>query len=282
MARHPALAYTAAREYGSTMTGNGSTGREKPSLALDVAGLRRKLGPVKVALIERWIREVNGPFDAAIAPHVHPGAVVLDLGCSRGDPDLPSPARGRLYVGVDEDLAGLRGNGLADAVVMAPVTALPLASESVDVLVMKWVAEHLAAPGAAFAECARVLKPGGVLCVLTPNAHSVFTGLSRLVPHGLKQRLKGRLFGLHEKDTFRTYYRANTVGRLARLTRAAGLFPERVALLPGMWTFFIFSRRAALTVRFLEHVQGRIPGLRRASTHILGVWRKPPEEEGHA
>jgi hypothetical protein len=63
--------------------------KTKESLALDVEELRRKLGPVKVALIEQWIREVNGPLDAAIAAAMPPDAIVLDAGCSRGDPDYP-------------------------------------------------------------------------------------------------------------------------------------------------------------------------------------------------
>lgn len=246
---------------------------EKESLALDVADLRRRLGPVKVALIERWIREVNGPFDAAIAAHVRPDSVVLDAGCSRGDPDLPSLARGRLYFGADVDLPGLRANSLARAVVLAPVTALPFADGSVDVLVMKWVAEHLEDPATVFRECRRVLRAGGALCLLTPNAHSVFTVLSRSVPLRFKQVFKRRLFGVHEEDTFPVFYRANTRGALRRLLAPLGFHEERAVLLPGMWTFFIFNRPLALAVRGLEQAQRRIPGLRAASAYLMGVWR---------
>lgn len=248
--------------------------RGKDSLALDVDALRRKLGPVKVALIEQWIREVNGPFDAAIAPHVHDAAVVLDIGCSRGDPDLPSLARGRLFVGVDMDLPGLRGNTLAGARVLAPMRCLPFADATADVIVCKWVAEHLADPSVEFAECRRVLKPGGVLCLLTPNAYSLFTILSRMIPYRLKQVFKGRLFGLHEEDTFRTYYRANSRRRLRRLLGGLGFVEEQSAWMPGMWTFFIFSPRMAKLVRALEHLQARLPGLRATTTYFMGVWRK--------
>lgn len=246
----------------------------KKSLDLDVEALRARLGPVKVALIERWIREVNGPYEASFAPYVTRDAVVLDVGCSRGDPDLPVLQNARHYVGADVDLPGLRANHLAQAVVLAPIDALPFADATFDVVVCKWVVEHLEDPTRAFAECARVLRPGGVLAILTPNALSVFTGISAALPFRLKQILKGRMFGGHEEDTFRTWYRANTWGALDRHTHAAGLSPLTRFTLPGMWTFFIFSRPLAVVVRALEHVQQRIPVLNSFSTYLVGVWRK--------
>jgi SAM-dependent methyltransferase len=246
----------------------------KESLALDVEALRRRLGPVKVALIEQWIREVNGPLDAAIGAWVHPQARVLDAGCSRGDPDLPSLQRGRYMVGSDVDLPGLRANTLADAVVLAPMGRLPFADASFDVVACKWVLEHLEHPERDFAECARVLKPGGALVALTPNAYSAFTLISRAIPYRLKQILKGNMFGLHEEDTFRTWYRANSPRQLRRLAAAAGFEEAELQLLPGMWTFFIFSAPLARLVRRGELLQMRVPFLRQAATYYVGVWRK--------
>ena len=246
----------------------------KDSLALDVDELRRRLGPSKVALIDRWIREVNGRLDAVLAAHAGADTVLLDVGCSRGDPDLPSTQRAAFFVGCDVDLPGLRANAIAHAVAMAPFEALPFADGSFHVILAKWVLEHLEVPEQALGECWRVLKPGGVLVALTPNAHSLFTFVSRLLPYRLKQVFKGNLFGVHEEDTFRTWYRANTPSRLARLTRSAGFATEGLDLIPGMWTFFIFSAPIATLVRRLEHIQARIPGLRVWSAYIMGVWRK--------
>lgn len=248
--------------------------QQKQSLALDVEALRARLGPVKVALIEQWIREVNGPLDAAIARVMPPEARVLDAGCSRGDPDLPSLRAGRFLVGADMDLLGLRANSLANAVVLAPMEKLPFADASFDVIACKWVLEHLEHPDLDFAECARVLKPGGALVALTPNANSLFTLISRAIPYRLKQVMKGNMFGVHEEDTFRTWYRANSPRQLRRLAAAAGLRELDLTLLPGMWTFFIFSAPLARAVRAAERLQMRLPLLHRAATYYIGVWRK--------
>jgi ubiquinone/menaquinone biosynthesis C-methylase UbiE len=246
----------------------------KESLAIDVEELRRKLGPVKVALIDLWIREVNGPYDALIARYIHPEAIVLDVGCSRGDPDLPSMTKARLCIGADLDILGLRANTIDHACIMAPMGALPFADNTFDVIVCKWVVEHLADPAKDFAEARRVLKPGGALVILTPNAHSLFTLISRSMSYRVKQILKGKMFETHEEDTFRTYYRANSVGRLSSLLRDAGFRRADLQVLPGMFTFFIFSGPLARLVRQLEWMQHRIPVLRNFCTYLVGAWEK--------
>lgn len=237
--------------------------------------MRERLGPVKVRLIEQWIREVNGPLDARIAGQMHRDARVLDLGCSRGDPDLPSLYTGRSVVGCDVDLPGLRGNTLATTCTQGAMRALPFANGSFDLVLCKWVAEHLDDPAQEFRECARVLRPGGALVLLTPNARSFFTLISRALPYRLKQIFKGRLFAGHEEDTFRTWYRANTLPELERLMHRVGLVRVEATLLPGMWTFFIFHEQLALLVRRLECRMQHWPLLRHATTYILAVYRKP-------
>ncbi len=55
--------------------------------------------------------------------------------------------------------------------VHADGTMLPLADGTVDFLFCTETLEHLSDPGRAFAEFARVLKPGGTMMIQSPNAH---------------------------------------------------------------------------------------------------------------
>jgi SAM-dependent methyltransferase len=55
----------------------------------------------------------------------------------------------------------------------------PLPDESFQVVIAKHVVEHLANPGRAIAEMARVLAPGGILLLATPNMDSPMRGLKK-------------------------------------------------------------------------------------------------------
>jgi SAM-dependent methyltransferase len=249
------------------------------SLALEDT-IRERLGDRRMRLIKLWVQDVSGTFDGTLAPHVHEETVVLDAGCSRGDPDLPSLNRARRLVGCDLDRPGLLGNELATDRVQSALDTLPFRADAFDVVVCKFVVEHLRKPLVTFAEFWRVLRPGGVLAVLTPNRWSPFAVVSSLVPYRLKQMFKSFLFGGYEEDTFPALYRANSIGRLRSLLGETGFVLTHVQLIAGMWAFFIFNGPLARAVRFCEAVQTRVPGLRLGCTYILGLWQKPAFADG--
>ncbi len=233
------------------------------------------LGEARLRLIKRWVAEVNGPFDALIARYVTDASSVLDAGAGRGDPDLPSINAGRIAIACDPDLPGLRANVLVRKRAAALLEALPFANNSFDVIVCKFVVEHLQTPLNTFKEFFRVLRPGGVLALLTPNRYSLFVLVSRLIPTTIKQRLKRNLFGGHDEDTFSTHYRANSITTLDRLLHESGFETNHTERLAGMWAFFIFAAPLACVVRAFERLALRIPGIRATSTHIMGAWQKP-------
>jgi len=242
------------------------------SLSPDIAN---RLGDRRFRLIKRWVAEVNGPFDALIARHVTGASSVLDAGAGRGDPDLPAVNAGRLSVACDPDVSGLQANELVELRAAAMLEALPFANNSFDVIVCKFVVEHLRAPLDTFKEFFRVLRPGGILALLTPNKYSIFAAISGLIPTTAKQRMKRNLFGGHDEDTFPAYYHANTIETLNSLLRSAKFETKHVERLAGMWAFFVFASPLALVVRAAERLALKIPGLRATSTHIMGVWQKP-------
>lgn len=150
---------------------------------------------------------------------------LLDLGCGTGAFDLDLASIGR-PVGADMsrlalDFAATRGTF---DLVQADGSALPFAAGSFDSVVGLDVFEHIEDDRAALKECARVLRPGGVL-VLTVPAFRALWG-----PHDV---------ALHH---FRRYRRAEVRARLV----GAGLAPERLSYS----VFFLFP--IVLLIRLFE------------------------------
>ncbi len=100
------------------------------------------------------------------------GLEVLEAGCGEGyGADLIAGVA-RHVVAVDYDeaaVAHVRARYPRVEVIRANLTELPLPDASVDVVVNFQVIEHLWDQARFVAECARVLRPSGLLMVSTPN-----------------------------------------------------------------------------------------------------------------
>lgn len=113
-----------------------------------------------------------------------PGDLLLDLGCGFGRHAYEALARGAHVVTCDmarPELESIRdthpllveqGSVAAD-LTCAPVngdgTRLPFADATFDRIIASEVLEHVPDDAAAYAELARVLKPGGILAVTVPS-----------------------------------------------------------------------------------------------------------------
>jgi SAM-dependent methyltransferase len=108
-----------------------------------------------------------------------PGGRLLDVGCGHGL--LLDEARSRGYETVGLELSRSAARH-AREVLGLDVREAPVEDfaddEGFDVVVLVDVLEHLDDPVAAVRRCAALLRPGGVLCVVTPDPSSVTARLA--------------------------------------------------------------------------------------------------------
>lgn len=158
---------------------------------------------------------------------VSSSSVVVDFGAGRGrfmdDPVAYKRDMRRLQgrvqrvIGLDVDDAVLQNATVDESHVISDGEPLPVADESVDLVVSDFTFEHVADPEWLAAELSRILKPGGWICARTPNKYGYVSVFARLVPNSLHVAVL-RIVQPHKKsiDTFPTRYRLNTRRELRR------------------------------------------------------------------
>ena len=149
-----------------------------------------------------------------------PDWLVVDLGCGRASFVTPWRQFCRRLIGIDIS-PGIREGAWVGFKVRGDLYQLPLQGNSVDMVIMRYVLEHLEHPPEALREAARVLRPGGKLVLLTPNRRHYVCLIARMTPHWFHRWFSAR-YGRFEDDVSPTRYRANTPRRLRELASGAG------------------------------------------------------------
>jgi SAM-dependent methyltransferase len=131
-----------------------------------------------IAAENYWLRRHEAAY--VFAQPLVAGQFVLEVGCGEGYGTALLASSARQVLGVDYDartVAHAAARYPQVAFVRANLAALPVPSASVDVLATLQVIEHVWNHPEFVRECLRVLRPGGLLIVTTPNRLTFSPGL---------------------------------------------------------------------------------------------------------
>jgi SAM-dependent methyltransferase len=175
-----------------------------------------------------YVREV-------LTRELPPPADLADLGAAPGAQSISLARAGYRVTAVDlgeasEAWGGEQSGTMESALARAGVELVvwdleqvpyPFPAESFDIVLLTEVLEHLREyPLQALSEVSRILRPGGLLLLTTPNAASLQNRLRLALGGSVHTRLHDWMFGLPHARHAREY----TVVELQELVRQAGLY----------------------------------------------------------
>jgi SAM-dependent methyltransferase len=131
----------------------------------------------------------------------------------------------RLVVGVDVDPL-VKTNALLGEAYAYDGAVFPLESNRFDVVVSRWVNEHVPNPEAHFREIHRVLAPGGCYIFRTVNRLHYTALAARCTPHRTQIKAVRWLKhhdDEHHYDAYEAFYRVNSRRRIEVICKQVGL-----------------------------------------------------------
>ncbi|HYN47391.1 MAG TPA: class I SAM-dependent methyltransferase [Candidatus Nanopelagicales bacterium] len=158
-----------------------------------------------------------------------PAVTVLDAGCGRNSALARYRARIGRFVGVDIHAPPPGALPYLDDFATIDLCANPDAfpAATFDLVLSSFTVEHFAAPGAAFANIAGWLRPGGSLVLTTVNRRHPFVAAYLGVPDGLRRRVQP-VVKATAADAHPLVGACNDPGALRRALAAAGYQEIRV------------------------------------------------------
>jgi SAM-dependent methyltransferase len=171
------------------------------------------------------------------------GRTVLEVGCGEGYGTALLARSARRIVGIDYDaLTASHAAAMYPQArfVRANLAALPVPSESVDLVVTLQVIEHVWNHSEFVRECLRVLRPGGLLLVTTPNRLTFSPGLETPInPFHTKEFTAAELVALLTANRFLAeqilgLHAGNRIDAFDR--RHGGIVDAQLARPPAQWS----------------------------------------------
>ena len=210
-----------------------------------------------------------------VRDNIESGSFLLDLGCGRGGlvEQLEHPLD--QVIGLDPDWPSLVEHRLANqhptfSRIAGISLNLPFSENCFDLIFSSWILEHLSQPADDFRQIGRVMRTGGILVFITPNARHPLAGLNRLLGRfsQIQDMILPKFYGRSPADAFPAYYLANTKADLEQLAQEGQMKltqlhdvadPTYLAFTPSLF-------------RFACWLDDRLPAERHI--HLVGVVQK--------
>ncbi len=153
----------------------------------------------------------------------------------------------------------------------------PIKDDSYDAVVADFVLEHLENPAKTVTEAFRVLRPGGMFILRTPNLWHYVSMVSFLSPHWFHNLVANRLRkippGAH--DPYPTYYRMNRCRTVRSLMRRAGFNEVELVMIEKDPSYGMYSRVLFFLFMGYERLVNSSNLLSMFRVNILVVFAKP-------
>jgi SAM-dependent methyltransferase len=182
-----------------------------------------------------WFRGRREIFDCLLAPLAGAPLRILDVGFGTGAM-LGFLARYGAVVGMDRSLEAMRfaRSRSGASMLLGDITRIPLATGTMDLVTAFDIMEHVDDEAAAFAELARICRPGGHVLVTVP-AYRFLWGNQDVVSH---------------------HRRRYTLAGLETRVHAAGLVPRRLSYFNALLFPVVAAIRLVRRLRGEPHGAG--------------------------
>jgi SAM-dependent methyltransferase len=215
-------------------------------------------------------------FEDEVRRRLQPEYTLLDAGCGRTAPVL-TKYRGSAHrligidvVAFDPSLSGLE-------LYRCNLGAVPLGSDSVDLMIARSVMEHITDPAKVYAEAYRILKPGGHFIFLTANLWDYASLIAKVIPNRFHPWIVSNTEGRDESDVFPIAYRTNTRSAVKRWATYAGFDLVSFRYLGQYPSYFMFNGFLFLLATGYEKLISKISLLNVLQGWILVTLRKPEQ-----
>jgi SAM-dependent methyltransferase len=232
--------------------------------------------------LDYWYRGRPGWIDGTAAFHalchnaIPRDAEILEVGSGVGNPTSAFLSSLWILHGLDVDPAAARNPSLRSFKLLTDST-YPFADETFGAVVSDYVVEHLESPGEHLREVFRVLVPGGVYVLRTPNLFHYVAAVAAVTPHRfhtlVSGRLRGHAPGAHE--IFPTFYRLNTSRAIHQQSLNAGFGLRSIVMVEKEPSYGLAWRALFVAGLTYERLVNRFAVLANFRANIFAVLEKP-------